>query len=295
VETPLVGGNGQISGVLCQSMPPSDVRGALISRGRGEAWAIEHVAQLVIHDINNLLAVIGSGLRLLEGQSDSADRKVIVGKMQQAIARGALLSWEFLEAAWACPDFMGWFVAGSSLAALAGMLDQALRPAITVRTEIAPDLWHFNADPEELYFALLNLCRNSADAMPDGGTITVAARNVDPSAGASWGFVEVVVADEGEGMPVQVLSQALTPYFTTKVAGSGIGLGLVQVQRFAEGRGGTIGIESEQGAGTLVRLFLTRVCRAAVPSAAAEAYAPSPDKDGGIFHIVNAAATAPTS
>jgi signal transduction histidine kinase len=185
VEIPLVGGNGQLSGVLCQSMPPSDVRGALVSRGRGEAWAIEDVAQFVIRDINNLLAVIGSGLRLLEGQSDSADREVMVGKMQQAIARGALLSWEFLEAAWACPDFMGGFVAGSTLAALAGMLDQALRPGITVCTEIAPDLWDFNADPEELYFALLNLCRNSADAMPDGGTITVAARNVDPSAGAS--------------------------------------------------------------------------------------------------------------
>jgi signal transduction histidine kinase len=266
VEIPLVGGNGQISEVLCQSMPPSDVRGALVSRGRGEACAIEDVAQLVIHDINNLLAVIGSGLRLLEGQSDCADRKVIVGNMPQAIARGALLSREFLEAARPCPDFMGGFAAGSSLAALASTLDQALRPGVTIRTEIAPDLW----DPEELYFALLNLCRNSADAMPDGGTITVAARNVDPSAGASFGFVEVVVADEGEGMPVRVLSQALTPYFTTKVIGSGIGLGLVQVQRFAEGRGGAIGIESEQGAGTLARLFLTRVCGAAVPSAAAE-------------------------
>ena len=123
-------------------------------------------------------------------------------------------------------------------------------------------------------------------------------RNVDPSAGAIWGFVEIVVADDGEGMPEEVLSQALTPYFTTKAAGSGIGLGLVQVQRFAEGRGGTIGIESEQGAGTLVRLFLPRVCGAAVPGAAAEteiAYAPSPDGDGGVFHIVNAAATAPTS
>src|SRR6516165_11893596 len=150
VEIPLVGGNGQISGVLCQSMPPSDVRGALVSRGRGEARAIEDVAQLMIHEINNLLAVIGSGLQLLEGQSDSADRKVIVGKMMQAIARAALLSREFLKAARPCPDFMGGFVAGSSLAALAGTLDQALRPGITVRTEIAPDLWDFNADPEEL-------------------------------------------------------------------------------------------------------------------------------------------------
>ena len=178
---------------------------------------------------------------------------------------------------------------------MAGTLDQALRPGITVRTEIAPDLWDFNADPEELYFALLNLCRNSADAMPRRPMVR---RNVDPSAGASWGFVEIVVADEGEGMPEEVLSQALTPYFTTKAAGGGTGLGLVQVQRFAEGRGGTISIESEQGADTLVRLFLPRVCGAAVLSAAVEtdiASTPSPDGDGGVFHIVNAATTAPTS
>ncbi|WP_354120232.1 hypothetical protein [Bradyrhizobium sp. LA6.12] len=56
VDIPLVGGNGQISGVLCQSMPPSDARGALVSRGPGEARAIEDVAQLVVHDINNFLA-----------------------------------------------------------------------------------------------------------------------------------------------------------------------------------------------------------------------------------------------
>ena len=70
------------------------------------------------------------------------------------------------------------------------------------------------------------------------------------------------------------------------------------MQRFAEGRGGAIGIESEQGVGTLVRLFLPRVCGAAVPTAAAEteiAYTPSPDEDGGVFHIDNVAATAPTS
>jgi hypothetical protein len=68
-EIPLVDGNGQISGVLCQFSSPSDVRGALVSRGSGEARAIEDVAQLVVHDINNFLAAIDSGLRLLEGQS----------------------------------------------------------------------------------------------------------------------------------------------------------------------------------------------------------------------------------
>jgi hypothetical protein len=75
VEIPLVDNNGQISGVLCQFMPPSGVRGAFVSRVPGEARAIEDVAQLVVHDINNFLAVIGSGLQLLEGRSDSCGPK----------------------------------------------------------------------------------------------------------------------------------------------------------------------------------------------------------------------------
>jgi len=215
------------------------------------------VAQF-IHDINNLLAVIGSGLRLLECQSDAAYRKAIVDKMREAITRGTLLSRQLLDAARPRPKSIDGFVAGSRLAAIAGTLDLALRPDITVRTEIAPDLWDFNADPEELYFALLNLCRNAADAMPNSGTITVAARNIEPSAGAVRGFVEIVVAADGEGMTEEVLSQAFTPYFTTKLAGSGTGLGLPQVQRFAAGRGGAVRIESERAAGTLVRLILPR-------------------------------------
>jgi signal transduction histidine kinase len=116
--------------------------------------------------------------------------------------------------------------------------------------------------------------------MPGDGAITVVARNVEPSAGTPWGFVEIVVADDGGGMPEEVLSQAFTPYFTTKAADGGTGLGLTQVQRFAEGRGGAVGIESEQGAGTLVRLFLPRVRAAGLPSGLAGteiAYTPSPN------------------
>ena len=293
VEIPLVGRDGEISGVLCRTAPRSDTLGVFSSRGPEGAKAIGDVAQFVVHDINTLLAVIGSGLRLLECQSDAAYRKVIVGKMQEAITRGALLSRQFLDAA--RPRTNG-FVAGSRLAAIAGTLDSALRPDITVRTEIAPDLWAFNADPEELYFALLDLCRNSADAMPDGGMITVAARNVEPSSGAARGFVEIVVADDGEGMPEEVLSQAFTPYFTTKPAGSGTGLGLHQVQRFAEGRDGAVCIESERGAGTLVRLFLPRVQAAGLLGSIVGteiAYTPSPS--GGVFHVIDQATAVPTS
>ena len=294
VEIPLVGRDGEISGVLCRTAPRSDTRGVFSSRGPEGARAIGDVAQFVVHDINNLLAAIGSGLRLLECQSDAAYRKVIVGKMQEAITRGALLSRQLLDAARPRPKSIDGFVAGSRLAAIAGTLDRALRPDITVRTEIAPDLWAFNADPEELYFALLDLCRNSADAMPDGGMITVAARNVEASSGA--GFVEIVVADDGEGMPEEVLSQAFTPYFTTKPAGSGTGLGLHQVQRFADGRDGAVCIESERGAGTLVRLFLPRVQAAGLLGSIVGteiAYTPSPS--GGVFHVINPATAVPTS
>jgi hypothetical protein len=279
-EIPLVGRDGEISGVLCRTAPRSDTSGVLSSDGPEGVRAMADVA-FVAHDINNLLAVIDSGLRLLECQSDAAYRKAIVSKMRHAIKRGALLSRQLLDAARPCPESIGGFVAGSRLAALAGALDQASRPDVTVRTEIALDLWDFNADPEELYFALLNLCQNAADAMPNGGTITVGARNVKPSAGAVRGLVEIVVADHGEGMTDEVLSQAFTPYFTTKAAGSGTGLGLAQVRRFAEGRGGAIGIESERGAGTLVRLFLPRVGDAAVQSSMVGtgiAYTPSPKR-----------------
>jgi signal transduction histidine kinase len=290
VEIPLVGRDREVSGVLCHTSPRPDARGAVAAGGRARVRAIADVAQFMVYDINNLLAMIDSGLRLLECQSDAAYRKAIVSKMRHAITRGALLSRQLLEAARPCPESIRRFVAGSRLAALAGTLDQALRPDVTVRTEIAPDLWDFNADPEELYFALLNLCRNAADAMPNGGTITVAARNVEPSAAAVRGAAEIVVADDGEGMTEEVLSQAFTPYFTTTAAGSGTGLGLAQVRRFAEGRGGTIGIESERGAGTLVRLFLPRVGDAAVQRSIVGteiAYTPSPNV--GVLHVVNPA------
>jgi len=296
VEIPLVGSDGEVSGILCHTGPRSDTRRAVAPRGQERERAIVDAAQFVVHDINNLLAVIGIGLRLLDCQSDTAYRKTIVGKMQEAVTRGASLSRQLLDAARPCPKSIGGVVAGSRLAAIAGTLDQALRPDITVCTEIAPDLWAFNADPDELYFVLLHLCRNSADAMPGSGAITVAARNVEPSAGTAREFVEIVVADDGEGMTEEVLSQAFIPYFTTKAAGSGTGLGLAQVQRFAEGRGGAVGIESKRGAGTLVRLFLPRVRVGGVSSGLAGteiAYTPLPR--GGVFHIVNSSTATPTS
>lgn len=296
VEIPVVGSDGEVSGILCYTNPQADTHRAVASGDRDRATVVADTAHFVVHDINNLLAVIGSGLRLLECQSDAERQKAIIGKLQEVITRGALLSRQLLDATRARPKSIDGVVTGSRLSAIAGTLDRTLRPDITVRTEIASDLWAFNADPDELYLVLLNLCRNAADAMPDGGEITVAARNVERFSGAALGFVEIVVADHGEGMPEEVLSQALDPYFTTKPAGSGTGLGLLQVQRFAEERGGAVGVESVRGIGTLVRLFLPRVQATGLPISIVGtelAYTPSPE--GGVFHVVNPATAAPAA
>ena len=107
VEIPLVGSEGEVSGILCHTGPRCDTRGAVAPCGQESVRAIADVAQFIVHDINNLFAVIGSGLRLLECQSDAAYRKAIVGKMQEAITRGALVSWQLLDAARPCPESIG--------------------------------------------------------------------------------------------------------------------------------------------------------------------------------------------
>ena len=111
VEIPLVGSEGEVSGILCHTSPRCDTRGAVAPCGQESVRAIADVAQFIVHDINNLLAVIGSGLRLLECPGDAAYRKAIVGKMQEAITRGALVSRQVLDAARPCPESIGGSVA----------------------------------------------------------------------------------------------------------------------------------------------------------------------------------------
>ncbi|MBZ9894593.1 ATP-binding protein [Mesorhizobium sp. B2-2-4] len=294
VEIPVIGANGEVSGVLCHTSW-YDTRGMSALRPQQEMHTTGDPARFIVHDINNVLAVIASGLRLIERQGSAEHRRAIVSRLQDAITRGAMLSRQFLDTARQQCNASDGSVAGSRLAAMAGTLDRALHPDVAVRTAIDSDLWAINADCEELYYALLNLCRNSADAMPKGGTITILARNVEATAGSAAGFVEIAVVDDGIGMPQDVLSKAAIRYFTTKPVGSGSGLGLYQVYRFAEGRGGAIRIESEPGVGTAVRIVLPRVAASALPiSGVAEiAYTPSPD--GGVFHVVDPATAIPTS
>ena len=147
-------------------------------------------------------------------------------------------------------------------------LGQGLRESVELSLEMAEDLWPLEADFGALELALLNVAVNARDAMPDGGRVTIAARN-STIAGASAArhgvaagdYVEIAVVDTGVGMSPDVLEKVFEPFFTTKGSGRGTGLGLAQVYGFAQQSGGTAWVESRLGEGTTVRLLLPRSWR----------------------------------
>src|SRR6185437_7225132 len=113
-------------------------------------------------------------------------------------------------------------------------------------------------DVSELETAIVNLVINARDAMPSGGTITIATRNTTADHPEDGDFVAISVEDSGQGIAPDVLDKIFDPFFTTKPIGKGTGLGLSQVHGFAHQAGGTVKVESELGRGTKVTILLPR-------------------------------------
>jgi CheY-like chemotaxis protein len=126
------------------------------------------------------------------------------------------------------------------------------------------DLWAVMIDPTQLELVILNLAINSRDAMPHGGRLTVATKNIGvsdrprPAGLAARDYVAISVSDTGSGMTQEVAARAFEPFFTTKPVGQGTGLGLSQVLGFAQQSGGEVRIDSRVGEGTTITIFLPR-------------------------------------
>jgi CheY-like chemotaxis protein len=171
---------------------------------------------------------------------------------------------------------------------LCELLAHSLRGNIRLACSVAPETWPIKADPTELELAILNIAVNARDAMPNGGTLTITARNATVAdmlslSGAMLGeYVLVALHDTGEGIPPSILNRVFEPFFTTKETGKGTGLGLSQVYGFTRQTGGTVTLQSPPGRGTTVTLWLPRSTEAV---AAAEAPAPAAD-DGGAGHVL---------
>jgi len=228
-----------------------------------QAQKVEAVGQLtggVAHDFNNLLQVLSGGVSIL-GMPLDADRKTkVLDGMRRAAERGASLTRQLLAFSRRQPLKPEAVDLRQHMEEMQEILSRTLRGDVIVATQFAADLWPVIVDPHELELAVLNLCVNSRDAMPHGGTITIRAHNLPNLRRPHLvgDFVNLSVSDTGSGMDKAILDRIFEPYFTTKDVGKGSGLGLAQVHGFASQSGGTVEVRSAPGEGTTVNVILSR-------------------------------------
>ncbi|MES2497616.1 MAG: PAS domain-containing protein [Pseudomonadota bacterium] len=266
-----------------------------------QAHKMEAVGQLtggIAHDFNNLLAGISGSLelisrRLAQGRMADVDRHVLAA--EGAAKRAAALTHRLLAFSrrqTLAPRPTDVNMLASSMNEL---IQRTVGPAIAVETVRAAGLWMTLVDGPQLENALLNLCINARDAMPDGGRITIetANRRLDVTAArlinmAEGDYLSLCVSDTGTGMTPDVIAKAFDPFFTTKPIGQGTGLGLSMIYGFAKQSGGQVRIHSQVGDGTTVCIYLPRhFGEAETPDPAAEPVTIPADGGGATVLVVD--------
>ncbi|MBX3428975.1 MAG: MASE1 domain-containing protein [Hyphomonadaceae bacterium] len=208
----------------------------------------------VAHDFNNLLAAIGGGLRILERQNE--ERTKTMEAVAQALERGSGLTRQLLAFARREPLKLERLDTTQALESAHSLIRSSLKDHILFEMHVTPGLWPVKADRNQFEVALLNLAVNARDAMPEGGDLIIQAENI--LGDDQEKCVAISVADSGEGMSQETLARAFEPFFSTKAAGHGTGLGLAQVYGFATQCGGKVNIDSALGHGTTVTITLPR-------------------------------------
>ena len=230
-----------------------------------QAQRLEAIGQLtggVAHDFNNLLTAVIGNLELLRPNEVTERAARHIEAALQAARRGGELTRQLLAYARKQHVEPRPVDVNTVVARMGDLLSRSPSGLVTIQADLADDLWHALCDPVQLESILLNLAINARDAMPGGGRLWIATRNVGatherlPPELGSGRYVVLTITDEGSGMTPEVLSKAFEPFFTTKEVGKGSGLGLAQVQGAARQLGGTVRLRSTLGAGTTVEVFL---------------------------------------
>ncbi len=241
------------------------------------AQRLEAVGKLtggIAHDFNNVLHIISGNVQLMQSMSAGDERlQKRLKSMQSAVERGAKLSSQLLSFARRQPLQPVVVNLQRTLLDMDDLLQRALGGAVQIRFDTADGLWNTQVDRGQLENVVLNLVINARDAMPGGGTVTVALANatVDPEHARrmvdlpAGDYVRLSVADTGTGMNAEVRAVAFEPFFTTKPVGQGTGLGLSMAYGFVKQSGGHIELDSEPGKGTTVVIYLPRSQLAEAP------------------------------
>jgi len=233
--------------------------------------AIGRLTGGIAHDFNNILTVIlGTIEALAEGVADRPKLAAIAQMIDQAAERGAELTQHLLAFARKQPLQPCTVDVNALIRDSEKLLKTAAGEPIKLHFACDAALPPALVDPSQLTTAILNLVINARDAMPGGGQVTIETRGVyfkgdDAGPGTELppgGYVMVAVTDTGVGMAPQVRERVFEPFFTTKGTGQGTGLGLSMVYGFVKQSGGKVEIYSEEGHGTVVRLYLPRADQA---------------------------------
>jgi PAS domain S-box-containing protein len=234
-----------------------------------QAQRMEAIGQLtggVAHDFNNLLTVIIGGLDMIIRRPEQSHRVAHLAQAAMGAARrGEQLTQQLLAYSrrqMLRPETLN---PNRLLLDFKGLADRAVGESITLEFQLDPGVHPIHVDATQLESAVLNLVVNARDAMPQGGAISIASKNVHCGSQAVAGkgvspgaFVQVSVTDQGTGMDQETLDRVFEPFFTTKEVGKGSGLGLAQVYGFIRSAGGFVTIDTEKGRGTTVQLYLPR-------------------------------------
>ena len=231
------------------------------------AQKLESVGRLaggVAHDFNNLLQVIGGNIQLLlqgrlANHPEAARLKTISASIDRAsqLVRQLLLFSRKAEAQLQQVDV------NHEVKNTVKMLERTIPKMITVELDLAPSIWSIQADPVQVEQVLLNLGGNAVDAMPEGGTLTIATRNIASDENfvlrqmetEPKHYVLMVVSDTGSGMDKETLAHIFEPFFTTKEVGRGTGLGLASVYGIIKKHGAHVLCDSEPGKGTTFMIY----------------------------------------
>jgi len=231
-----------------------------------QAQKMEAIGQLtggIAHDFNNLLMIVSGYAQILQGRLKEPKDKQAVEAIRAATGRGEKLTRQLLAFSRRQQLMPVVVDLRQRIDAVRDMLAPSLRGNIELIYDIEDKIWPVEVDLGELELALVNIAVNARDAMPEGGTITLSARNMVLKPGSAAGalagdFVALAIIDTGSGMPGDVLARVFEPFYTTKPVGKGTGLGLSQVHGFALQSGGAATVSSEIGKGTAVTIYLPR-------------------------------------
>jgi signal transduction histidine kinase/ActR/RegA family two-component response regulator len=238
-----------------------------------QSQKMEAVGQLtggIAHDFNNLLTVIFGNLEMIQRRTEEERTARLADFAAQAAERAAKLTHQLLafsrtQRLTLKPVDLNALVEGMS-----DLLARTIGPQIEIVMDLDPSQPWAMADANQLELAILNLSINARDAMADGGVLTISSTVSPASDGVlqSGDYGVISVRDTGSGIPPHLLTKVFDPFFTTKPIGKGTGLGLSQVFGIAQQSGGTVQVDSVEGAGTVLRIWLPLSAAAELSDAA---------------------------